>query len=92
MDNALKIDRIVIFHACAEKSLVNRLYRRYHMCKIWLQFVFGCFITGCPKMPISYQNGGDHYNSVHCRAAVIFIPPHQWCKLAAHPSEHHLFN
>ena len=30
------------------------------------------FIYGCPKMAVSYLNRGDHYNSLHGRAAVIF--------------------
>ena len=26
---------------------------------------FGVIITRCPKMPVSYQNCGNHYNSLH---------------------------
>ena len=35
----------------------------------WFKSFF--FIDGCPKIPVSYRSGGDHYNSLHYRAAVI---------------------
>jgi hypothetical protein len=33
----------------------------------------GFFITGSPKMPVSYQNIGDHYYSLHSRDAVVLV-------------------
>jgi len=30
-------------------------------------------IYGCIKMPVSYRNLGDHYNSLHCHADVINV-------------------
>ena len=74
LDYALKRDRSVIFHACAEKSpgylslpnlYMNYKYQNYHLCKIWWQSINEFFIHGCSSMPVSYQNSSDHYYSLH---------------------------
>ena len=74
MDNALNRDRRAILLVNAEKSPGNRLLLKLAdiLTKPTLLPVQNCvtiasefFNTGCPKIPVSYENGGDHNNSLH---------------------------
>ena len=56
---------------CYQNLHINQLHRRNRLCKSWCQLIFEFLIDGCPKMPVTYQNDGDHYNSWHYHAAVI---------------------
>ena len=56
---------------CYQILHIDSPHRHNRLCKIWWQLVHKFLINGCQKMPVSYQNDGDHYNSLHYRAAVI---------------------
>ena len=78
IDNVLKRVRSVIFHANAKKCSGNRMLLKFaHRLSIPTllpvqNLVYEFLINGSPKMPVSNQNDGDHYSSLHYRAAVMY--------------------